>query len=162
MKNLILIRHAKSSLENIWRDFDRPLIDIGIEKAIKVAKISKEFIEKDSLILVSSAKRATDTAKIFFEHWDIDYNQIFYMDSLYTFHLKSLEEIVKATSNSYNNVIVFGHNSAITDFVNKFGTIYFENVPTSGLISIKFNCNSWKEIKEGKTDKIIFPKKIKE
>ena len=70
------------------------------------------------------------------------------------------EKEKQSITNSYNNLILFGHNSAITDFVNKFGDIFIDNVPTSGFVSIKFDCDSWETINKGKTDKIIFPRDI--
>jgi phosphohistidine phosphatase len=52
----------------------------------------------------------------------------------------------------------FGHNAAITNFVNIFGDVSIENVPTSGFVSIEFDTENWIEIKKGKTKKIIVPK----
>lgn len=160
MKKIILIRHAKSSWIYNINDFDRLLLDVGIDKSIKVAHKSKLFIEHDSLILSSSSKRASETAKIFLEHWNIDITKINFLKSLYTFDVNQLEQIVKSSSNSYNNLILFGHNSAITDFVNKFGDIFIDNVPTSGFVSIIFETTSWDDINKGKTDKVLFPRDI--
>jgi phosphohistidine phosphatase len=47
----------------------------------------------------------------------------------------------------------FGHNAAITNFVNIFGDVSIENVPTSGFVSIEFDTENWIEIKKGKTKK---------
>ncbi len=160
MKKIILIRHAKASLEYYLNDFDRPLLEVGIDKSIKVAHKSKLFIDHDSLIISSSSKRTSETAKIFLEHWNIDITKATFLKSLYTFDVNQLEQIVKSSSNSYNNLILFGHNSAITDFVNKFGDIFIDNVPTSGFVSIIFETTSWDDINRGKTNKIIFPRDI--
>jgi phosphohistidine phosphatase len=56
--------------------------------------------------------------------------------------------------------MIFGHNSAITDFVNKFGDFFIENVPTSGLVVIEFETDFWKNITKGKIKKVILPKEI--
>lgn len=160
MKKLILIRHAKSSWQYNINDFERPLLDIGIDKSIKVAQKAKAFIENNSLILSSSSKRASETAKIFLERWNINLTKITFLNSLYTFDLNQLEKIVKSSPNSYNNLILFGHNTAITDFVNKFGDIFIDNVPTSGFVSIIFEATSWEDINKGKTDKVLFPRDI--
>lgn len=160
MKNLIIIRHAKSSWEFDTKDFERPLLNKGIENAIKVADYSKSSLPDDFIILSSPAKRAFETAKIFVKQWNFDSNKIILVDDLYTFNSNNLEQIVKSCSNNYQNLILFGHNSAITDFVNKFGDIFMDNVPTSGLVSINFEINNWKDIKKGNTNKIIIPKEI--
>lgn len=158
MKVIILIRHSKSSWDLPLRDFDRPLTENGILKAIKIAKKSKEYIPQQFTIWSSSAKRASDTAKLIVQNWDLDTNAITFSDALYTFDERKLEEIIKSCPNDCNNLILFGHNNAITDFVNKFGDIFIDNVPTAGFVSIIFESNNWKTITKGKTVKILFPR----
>jgi phosphohistidine phosphatase len=159
MKKLTLIRHAKSSWNNPINDFSRPIAEEGIQKTIKVATKTKNLLDDKSLIWVSSAQRTKQTAKLFFSIWNYN-NQIQFRDDLYTFDLHQLEKIVISCSNEFNNLILFGHNSAITDFVNKFGNIFIDNVPTSGYVSITFETDDWSKISKGKTDKIIFPRDI--
>mgnify|MGYP001011204214 CR=1 FL=1 len=72
-----------------------------------------------------------------------------------------LEKVIKSLNNDLENVILFGHNAALTNFVNKFGDIFIENVPTSGLVWIKFDCLEWKLLKKGKTQKVILPRDLK-
>jgi phosphohistidine phosphatase len=158
MKVIILIRHAKSSCDLPLRDFDRPLTENGIVKAIKMAKKSKEYIPEQYTIWSSSAKRASDTAKLIVQNWDLDANAITFSDALYTFDERKLSAIVKSCSNDCNNLILFGHNNAITDFVNKFGDIFIDNVPTAGFVSIIFETNDWNAITKGKTVKKLFPR----
>lgn len=158
MKSLLLIRHAKSSWNLPVKDFDRPLTSKGISNAIALAKKTKQYIPADCLIWSSSSKRASTTASLYVENWNLDLQAIKFSDALYTFDANQLEEIVKSCSNDCDNLILFGHNNAITDFVNKFGDVYIENVSTAGFVSIIFETNSWKSITKGKTDKILFPK----
>lgn len=161
MKKLTLIRHAKSSWNNPINDFKRPIIEEGIQKTIKVATETKNLFNDKSLIWVSSAERTKQTAKLFLSIWGENSEmQIQFKDDLYTFDLNQLEKIVKSCPNGYKNLILFGHNGAITDFVNKFGDIFIDNVPTSGFVSIIFETNDWSTIGKGKTDKIIFPRDI--
>ena len=136
MKNIILIRHAKSSWEFPIPDKERELTSKGIKKAIEIAKKSLPFISPSATIWSSSSKRTLLTAKIFLEIWSLDTNNIIVKDDLYTFECSELKEIVKSCPNQCENLILFGHNGAITDFVNKFGNKYISNVPTSGMVSI--------------------------
>ena len=71
------------------------------------------------------------------------------------------QSCAKLIDNDVMNVLIFGHNSAITDFVNKFGDVYIDNVPTSGLVCINFEINNWKDLKKGKTVTTLFPKELK-
>ena len=161
MKNLILIRHAKSSWEAPLKDFDRPLMKKGILDAHQVsAKISK-YLPKTYIIWSSTAARASETALIFAQNISYPIESIVYRDDLYTFDERHLEKVIKSCDNSFESVILFGHNEAITNFVNKFGDVFIENVPTSGFVSLKFDAESWDDISKGKTQKTIFPKDLK-
>ena len=86
---------------------------------------------------------------------------IVYNEALYTFDERQLEKIIKSCSNTYDSLILFGHNAAITNFVNKFGDVFIDNVPTSGFVSLQFDTDYWKRINKGKTQKIIAPKDLK-
>ena len=158
MKKIMLIRHSKSSWDFPVKDFDRQLTDSGIQKAILVAQKTKEFIPTDFIIWSSSANRASSTAKLFVATWNLPNTKIAFLDTLYTFDERKLEEIVKSCPNENNNLILFGHNDAITDFVNKFGDIFIDNVPTAGFVSIIFETNNWNTISKGKTEKVLFPR----
>ena len=57
--------------------------------------------------------------------------------------------------------MVFGHNHAITHFVNKFGDKFIDNVPTCGVVIIEFDIDEWRNIKKGKTVKTIFPREFR-
>ena len=108
----------------------------------------------------SFAKRAHKTAVIFLENWHWNLDKIEIINELYTFDSIKLEQIVKSCPNDCNNLILFGHNNAITDFVNKFGDVFIDNVPTAGFVSIDFDTDSWTKISKGKTIEIIVPRDI--
>lgn len=161
MKNLILIRHAKSSWEAPLKDFDRPLMKKGILDAHEVSANISKFLPKTYIMWSSTAARALETALIFAQNISYPIESIVYKDDLYTFDDKQLEKIIKSCDNSFESVILFGHNEAITNFVNKFGDVFIENVPTSGFVSLQFDSESWAAINKGKTHKTIFPKDLK-
>ena len=161
MKNLILIRHAKSSWDAPLQDKDRSLTNQGIKDAHLVSSNAVNFIPKTFLFWCSAAVRTSETAMIFAQNFLYPIESIIYKDDLYTFDRNQLEKVIKSCSNLFESVIVFGHNEAITDFVNKFGDISIANVPTAGFVSIAFDTESWEDIKDGKTKKIIFPKNLK-
>lgn len=162
MKNLILIRHAKSSWDAPVHDKDRVLAQRGVRDAHLVAQNISEFIPKLNLIWSSTAKRAAETAIIFAQNQMWPLESIIFKDELYTFDASKLEKVIKSCDDSYENVILFGHNEAITDFVNKFGDIFIDNVPTAGFVSLSFSSDSWTTIRNGKTNKILFPRDLKD
>lgn len=158
MKKLILIRHGKSNWEIPVQDHDRPLKPKGIENSHRVFSHLIKFLPERFLIWSSTAKRAADTAKIFTENLSIPNELVVLKNNLYTFDWKDLTTIIKNCDNSIPNLIVFGHNNAITDFVNKFGNKFFANVPTSGGIILTFKQDNWEEISQGEIEGVFFPK----
>lgn len=161
MKNLILIRHAKSSWDGPVNDKDRHISNIGMKDAHLISSNVLNYLPEKFVILSSNAKRAIETATIFAQNWMCLFESIIFKDDLYTFDENQLERTIKSCNNDYENVILFGHNAAITNFVNKFGDILIDNVPTSGFVSINFNCQNWNLLSKGKTVKTLFPRDLK-
>lgn len=161
MKKLILVRHAKSSWDEPVEDKARSLTKRGIKDAQLVSSEILKYLPKTFVIWCSSAKRAVETAMIFTQNMSFSAESIIFKDELYTFDLNQLEKVIKSCKDEYDCVILFGHNAAITDFVNKFGDVFIENVPTSGFVSIDFDNESWRNIKKGRTREMIFPKNFK-
>lgn len=161
MKNLILIRHAKSSWDTPLKDIDRPLEQRGMKDAHLVSLNIFNFLPQTFVIWSSIAKRASDTAIIFAQNILYPIESIIYKKELYTFDENQLERIIKSIDDSYDSVIIFGHNAAITNFVNKFGDVFIDNVPTTGFVSLEFDTDYWQQIKKNKTKQIISPKDFK-
>lgn len=161
MKNLILIRHAKSSWDTPLKDIDRPLEQRGMKDAHLVSLNIFNYLPQTFVIWSSIAKRAADTAIIFAQNILYPIESIIYKKELYTFDENQLERIIKSIDDSYDSVIIFGHNAAITNFVNKFGDVFVDNVPTTGFVSLEFDTDYWQQIKKNKTKQIISPKDFK-
>jgi len=161
MKNLVLVRHAKSNWDMPLKDIDRPLDQRGLQDAHLVSSNIQKHIPSKYIIWSSTAKRASDTAVIFAQNLLYPIENIVYKEDLYTFDEKQLEHVIKSCANTFDSVILFGHNAAITNFVNKFGDVFVDNVPTSGFVSLEFDTDYWEEINKGKTKKIIIPKDLK-
>jgi phosphohistidine phosphatase len=161
MKTLILIRHAKSSWDAPLTDKDRPLNSRGIADAHLVAAEAAAHLPASYIVWSSTAQRAKNTAYIFAETLSIPIDTISFKDELYTFDEKKLEKIIKGCDNQFDNLILFGHNEAITNFVNIFGNRAVDNVPTSGFVSISFDETNWNNIRKGITNVLLFPRELK-
>jgi phosphohistidine phosphatase len=161
MKYLYIVRHAKSSWENYTSDFNRDLIPIGILNSQLIANKIKDLIPDDAVIWSSNAKRAKKTCIIFSDIWSHNQKSIHFSDELYTFDSFKLASIIKTCPNSIKNLIIFGHNPAITDFVNKFGDSFIDNVPTSGFVKLNFPVSDWKDIKAANTEYFITPRQLR-
>lgn len=161
MKTLILIRHAKSSWKAPVTDVNRSLSKRGIVDAHLMAPKLGELLPKTFIVWSSIANRTKETALIFSEFLAFSFEDIIFKKDLYTFDIQKLESEIKKCENVYNNLILFGHNDAITNFVNKFGNTFIENVPTTGIIKIEFKIDSWVNLLKGNTIKAIFPSHFK-
>ena len=161
MKNLILIRHAKSSWDAPVNDKYRHISNRGVLDAHLISSNVLKYLPEKFVILSSNAKRAIETATIFAQNWMCPFESIIFIEDLYTFDENQLERTIKSCNNDYKNVILFGHNAAITNFVNKFGDILIENVPTSGFVSINFDSENWNLLSKGTTVKTLFPRDLR-
>ena len=161
MKKLILVRHAKSSWKHNVIDHERPLNDRGFKDANLVSNDLKERPLNIDLVLSSDAMRAKTTANIFISNLKIDTGIVHLNHELYDFSGTNLIEVLKACDNSVNTLMLFGHNHAITAFVNTYGDSYIDNVPTSGVVVIDFDITNWKNLNKGKTVRTLFPRDLK-
>lgn len=162
MKSIVLVRHGKSSWEFDVSDARRPLKQRGIKDAQLVAN---EFFKSNKIpaqIFSSPANRALSTCKIFVHALNLSENSISIEDDLYDFGGESVIRFIKNLPNSYDDIMIFGHNHAFTSIANIFGDKFIENVPTSGLIKLKFDIHNWKDLKQGTTELIIIPKELKQ
>ncbi|MGS2726350.1 SixA phosphatase family protein [Psychroserpens sp. BH13MA-6] len=161
MKTIILTRHAKSSWEFDVSDRERPLKKRGFKDANLVSKAFKrERIDSDA-IFSSPANRALSTCKIFMKNLNVDPKNIQIKEDLYDFGGDNVITFLKSLDENYQKVMIFGHNHAFTSICNIFGDKFIDNVPTSGLVVIDFEVNTWKDIKKGITKLTIFPRDLK-
>ncbi|MBD0834989.1 SixA phosphatase family protein [Aestuariibaculum suncheonense] len=161
MKKIIIIRHAKSSWEFNVIDHERPLNQRGINDANLLSKHLKIDTRSIDLILSSDSTRTTQTSKIFISNLNLIDKNLKYMYELYDFDGRDLTRVIKSCDNSVNTLMVFGHNHAVTDFVNTYGNQFIDNVPTSGVVIIEFNITDWKDLNKGKTVLTLFPRDLK-
>jgi phosphohistidine phosphatase len=161
MKNLILLRHAKSS----WKDsrlddFERPLNKRGKQTAPLIANI---LLTKNILInkiISSPSKRTTETSKIFASILKYEQDIIFEPNLYLASDIKILNTI-KMIDEKSNNVLLVAHNPGITNLANKLCHHRIENIPTAGMIGFSFD-GEWKNFTNEKCKFLFYeyPKKI--
>ena len=161
MKKLIVVRHSKSSWkDSSLLDFDRPLNKRGNKDGKKMSKLLKKYISSVDLLISSSSERTRLTSSYFQK--EIKFKNSIFSKRLY--HASS-QEIIKTLNeieSGVNSVLLIGHNPGLTDFINKKTDINIFNLPTTGVVIIKFPIKSWLELdyKSGKVELIKFPKEI--
>ena len=161
MKNLFLIRHAKSSWDFPLSDIDRPISQRGIQDALLVSVAMQNILPKKFIVWSSIARRTKETSYIFAQNLVFPIENIIFREDLYTFDYKDLLQSIQSCEDRIDTIILFGHNDAITKFVNKFGNRNIDNVPTSGVVQISFQEQKWSDISKGTTLHMLFPKSIR-
>ncbi len=153
MKNLLLIRHAKSSWENFSvKDFDRPLNDRGKKDAPEMAKrLLQRGITIDAFV-ASPAKRAQKTAVFFAEAYEQPATAIVFKEELYLATPAVFFNVIRNLSTSAETVAVFSHNEGITDFANQLTSTRIDNIPTCGIFAVRVHTDSWWEFKAAKKE----------
>ena len=161
MKNLLLMRHGKSSWELNVSDEDRALLQRGINDANLVGEgLSARQISID-YVFSSPANRAFHTAMICLRQLRFPLDRFQVVPELYDFSGDHVLNFVRSLPNSLQTILIFGHNHAFTQIANLLGSQHIENVPTSGFVHLQFNEKTWAAIEKGNTVQTIFPKHLK-
>lgn len=161
MKNLFLMRHAKSDWHQNISDELRKISNKGILKTELIANyIQFNFNLSFDKVYTSKAVRAQETSQIV-QSILFPEQKIEVIDELYTFSSFLLDSWIRKLDNKLENILIFGHNPALTEIVNQLGDESIYNLSTSGFAWLQFDTENWKSIIKGKTIKIILPKDIK-
>lgn len=157
MKTLLLVRHAKSSWDDMTqKDFDRTLNDRGKKDAPEMAKRVAEKGIKIDLIVSSPAKRAKKTATLFAEEFGIAKEDIQLVDGLYEPSLASFQTTLSNLSDKADTIAIFSHNPAITEFVNTLSSVRIDDMPTCGVYAVSMDTNTWSDFKNGEAKFLFF------
>lgn len=163
MKNIILIRHAKSDWNNEnLTDFERPLNARGLRDAeFMSSKLADKGLHIDCIIS-SSAVRALTTAQFFAQALSMDKNSIIQHRFLYGASESQYVDIIQEFDDSQHNIILIAHNPSISHVAHILcSQLELESMPTCCMIHIYFPlAKSWKDIQQytGQLVSIEYPK----
>ncbi|MDX4061740.1 histidine phosphatase family protein [Aliarcobacter skirrowii] len=156
MRELILIRHAKSDWSNpLLDDFERPLNKRGSKNAPFMAKILKKELQKPDLIISSPSFRTKLTLEYFLKEFEYK-GEIIFEKSIYEAPFENLLKVIKNVDDKYKTIFLIGHNPGLNDLANFLLGSFEDNIPTSGVLKIDFNTNSWKNISKDNSKLIFF------
>jgi phosphohistidine phosphatase len=164
MKTLFIIRHAKSSWdEEGLNDHERPLVEKGKKRTLKIADyLLSQKITVD-LIISSDAVRARDTAYILALELSYPEKKIQLNSTVYNGDAESLADILLNLPDEINSMILVGHNPSVTALANFFLKKKIEWLPTSGVVGIEFETVKWAQISdaEKRTKFVVSPKMLR-
>ncbi len=165
MKTLLLFRHAATNhFEENIDDHEKNLNQEGKKEANNLAIWLKKSLITVDKVLVSTAVRASSTAKILFK----EHKNIYSESELYLCDYLTVLNLMKKQEKSINNLAIIGHEPSLSESL-KFlvgharpdlKSIQNNPYPTSGLAIINFNVVSWKKIEQkyGILDAFVTPK----
>lgn len=164
MKNLYLLRHAKSSWDDPdLKDFERPLNNRGLSDIPVIADRFNARHASIDCIVCSPAMRTKTTARLFAEAIAYKGDGIISNPGLY---FAGVGMFLKATSlmdETFESAMLVGHNPAITEFANAMTGESIENIPTCGLVHMTMEIDNWADVSLGVATMIEFdfPKKYR-
>lgn len=147
MKTLYIVRHAKSSWDYPeLPDEKRPLLEKGKKRT---KRIIDDLLRRETvvdLIVSSPAVRAFETAKIIGNALRDSEDEIQTDSLLYFVDAERLFNLFFDLPSGVDNLMIVGHNPALTTFANHFLTQKIDSISTSGVVCIDFETEKWEEI----------------
>jgi phosphohistidine phosphatase len=164
MKTVLIVRHAKSSMDiHGIPDLRRPLIEKGKKNTKKVIDYLLERNIRVDYILSSHAVRAIETARIFAHALNYPKEDIKSDPQLYFSDSKGILNQFYDLPDRFKSVMIVGHNPAMTEFVNRYLSEPVDHLPVSGIVSISFLTEEWDQVPkaEFEINFVLFPKEMK-
>jgi phosphohistidine phosphatase len=147
MKILLMVRHAKSS----WKDpslvdHQRPLNKRGQKTAPEMGRRLQKRGVRPDVIVSSDAIRAVDTAVAMAKIMGARPKAIRQIPELYHGSPDRILTVVQQFDDRWERVMLVGHNPGLTDMVNRLTPDPIANIPTAGVVELRFNTRSWRSI----------------
>ena len=137
MKNLYLLRHAKSSWDDFaLKDFDRPLSTRGIQDADLMGNFFKSKRKVLDLVVSSPSKRTKETLDHFFNKTT---QNIIFDETIYHSSEQNIYSVLKYVEEDIKSLMIVGHNPSMHEFSESFSGQFIEKFSTCGLASFEFD-----------------------
>ena len=151
MKNLLLIRHAKSSWDFPGSgDHDRPLNKRGENVAPRMAAALSQRGVRPDAIVSSTANRARTTAGMLAKGLGFPDSQIQEESDLYLASPRTILRIVQQLDESCDTAILVGHNPGMHDAVEMIaGGAVVDHFPTLAVARIELEVEHWGVVDQG-------------
>ena len=146
MKQLTLIRHAKSSWKQTgMEDSARPLNRRGKSDAIDMGQRLAAIEFMPDVLISSPAKRARSTARRMGKEIGYEKSELVIEEGIYHATSEELLLIVRNLDDALDHVALVGHNPGFTDLSNFLSQDFVGEVPTCGVVQLQFAVSSWQE-----------------
>lgn len=151
MKTLIVIRHAKAVAHDAApTDFERSLAMRGRTDAEKMSSHVAKAHQAPDLMIVSTARRTTETAAFFIDAWKLVENNIRREPHIYDAPLRTLLSIIAELPDAASTVAIVGHNPSVSDLVYYLTSGGSAGIATCTTVVVDMeHADSWDEVAAG-------------
>jgi phosphohistidine phosphatase len=147
MKQLLLLRHAKSSWGDMnLADHDRPLNKRGKQDAPRMGDLLRYEDIVPDLIVSSTAKRARTTAQIVADAAGYEGEVVLTRD-LYHADASNYLEVARDFGADNQCIMLVGHNPGLENLVDDLAGSY-ERMPTAALAFFLLKLDAWADLDE--------------
>ncbi len=161
MKNLTIIRHAKSCWENPEvDDIARPLNTRGNNAITTIGSFLQTNKYLPDFVLSSPAVRAINTAKGIAAQLQYEPKKIQVEPLIYFGTSADILKLIFSISDKYQDVFLFGHEPKLSALIAHFTKKQLDKFPTCSVCRITFNSQKWENIKTGNCTLLITPKEL--
>ena len=105
-------------------------------------RLAERGIEVDRVIS-SPATRALATAEAITEEIGFPWEEIIVDERLYHADASELLEVIQGLDDYLDSVMCLGHNPGLTDLANSLSPYHIDNVPTCGVVELRFEVDTW-------------------
>ncbi|XWN37175.1 MAG: histidine phosphatase family protein [Balneola sp.] len=168
MKQILLLRHAKSSWDHPGLDdFDRPLAKRGLKDAPRMGKFLRKIGRTPELIISSNAQRAKETSKFAVEGMKKDESVISWNRDLYYGGVRDYLKAIQSSDDNFERIMLVGHNPKMEDTAGALiGSERASHIrmPTAALVCVNTYASSWENVQWGgcELEWMMIPKVLKE
>jgi len=165
MKNLTIVRHAKSSWASATLDdFQRPLNERGLRDSVTMAKRLLAHHLLPQHIVSSPALRAITTAQRLADILGLSASAISTDSTIYEASNDTLHDVVWGLSDEYDDIMLVGHNPGLSDLLRSLSAGMVDELVTCAVVRLQFDCDAWHNIDlhAGKVQFSDYPKSHKE
>lgn len=152
-RELLILRHGKSSWDTGLPDFDRPLKDRGKRAAQRIGNWMLQNDLLPDLVISSPATRALETARKCCKVMGIPGKAIRQDRRIYEASKETLLKVLREIPEKYNRVLIVGHNPGLEELIERLvgHTVKRDEdgklLPTATLARLHI-AEPWKQLEE--------------
>ncbi len=150
MKHLYLGRHAKSDWSHVGLDdFDRPLNKRGRVDASTMGQYLAARNMFPNMIVTSPARRALATAASLAAAIQVPPSRMVEDERIYAASTSTLIAIMQAWNETWERVMMVGHNPGIADMAAVLTGAVADHVPTCTVMELRLDVTRWRDVQPG-------------